>query len=303
MTDEITARGIILNVYPQGENGKRLDVLTDRFGKLCIFASGAAKTGSKLIGALRPMTAAEFMLIRGRSSYRLHTLKVMNTFEAVSTGDYENYCLAMYVLETAGYFSQEGMPEEDAKRLLNLMYLTLEKLGELQPGLPGAEQCAEKRQPAEQRTVGQSTAEQRIAEPRTVGQRAAEYHAAGLVTAIYELRLLMQEGIASERPPVDCTANAEALWKRTLSVRLSQLFSTAPVNGRARAECENPADADNRDRIDADGSDTGENTSVPAASQETFEKKDAESFARAVGALFKKQVPHEFRSLKVLREI
>ena len=61
MTEEITVKGIVLSVSPQSEYNKRVMLITDRLGKICVFAQGSAKQNSKLIGKLRPMTAASLI--------------------------------------------------------------------------------------------------------------------------------------------------------------------------------------------------------------------------------------------------
>ena len=41
--EELTVKGIILATAPQGEYGRRINLLTDRLGRITVFASGAAK--------------------------------------------------------------------------------------------------------------------------------------------------------------------------------------------------------------------------------------------------------------------
>ena len=69
MALDTEAKGIILSAAPQGEYGRRLTILTDRFGKICVFAGSAAKAGSHLTGLTRPMICASFTLSRGRNAY------------------------------------------------------------------------------------------------------------------------------------------------------------------------------------------------------------------------------------------
>ena len=126
---EQTAKGIILASFPQGEYGKRLVVLTDRLGNNTVFAAGASKQGSKLIGAVRPGTCLTLSLIRGRSAWNLHTAGVFESFDAL-TADPERFASAMYLLELSDYFGQEGMEEQESKHLLNLLYVSLKALSE-----------------------------------------------------------------------------------------------------------------------------------------------------------------------------
>lgn len=130
MNEEIELRGIIISTAPQGEYGKRVRMLTDRLGRISAFAGGAAKTKSRIIGAVRPMTCAGFKLMRGRGdAYNIHGVDVIDAFDELSF-DFEAYVYAVYVLEAGEYFSEEGMPEEEAKQLLNLMYVSLNALRE-----------------------------------------------------------------------------------------------------------------------------------------------------------------------------
>ena len=127
MTEEVVTKGIILSSAPQGEYGLRLSVLTDRLGRITVFAAGARKQGSRLMGAVRPMTAAAFSLIRGKQAWTLRQADVMDSFGEL-TADYDLSVYAAYVLELGGYFSEEGLPEEDSRAMLNLMFLTLDAL-------------------------------------------------------------------------------------------------------------------------------------------------------------------------------
>ena len=122
--EELTVKGIILNSAPQGEYGRRLTILTDRLGKVTVFASGAAKAGSHIIGSTRPLTAAEFDLAKGRGAWNLHSVRVIDAFGELPM-DIDVSFYASYVLELGEYFSEAGMPEEDAKALLNLMFVSL----------------------------------------------------------------------------------------------------------------------------------------------------------------------------------
>lgn len=127
MNSEILVKGIVLACVPQGEYGKRIVILSDTLGKITVFASGAAKQTSKIIGAVRPMTAAEFTLGEGRGAKSIHGISVMDAFDEIST-DPETAFYGMYFLELADYFGTEGMAEEDAKQMLNLLFLALSAL-------------------------------------------------------------------------------------------------------------------------------------------------------------------------------
>ena len=126
---EETVKGIVLASFPQGEYGKRLSVLTDRFGKITVFAAGAAKQDSKFIGAVRPMTCATLGIVRGRSAWNLRTAGVIEAFDAPGA-DPDLLFSGMYLMELADWFAQEGMEEQEAKMLLNLLFVSLKALFE-----------------------------------------------------------------------------------------------------------------------------------------------------------------------------
>ena len=127
MTDELIVKGIIISTAPQGDYGRRACIITDKLGRITAFAGGAAKAGSKIIGAVRPMTCASFSLVRGKTAYNLHSVEVIDSFEELAF-DFDISLYAMYVLESGEYFSAEGMPEDESKALLNLMYVTMKAL-------------------------------------------------------------------------------------------------------------------------------------------------------------------------------
>lgn len=131
--EEISVKGIILLTAPQGEYGRRVSLLTDTLGKVTAFAKGAAKQGSKLTGLLRPFTCAEFLLARGRGAYNIHGAKLMDSFAGLSM-DPDGFIYGSYVLEAAAWMSDEGMPAEDAKALLNLIFVTLKALEQKKDG-------------------------------------------------------------------------------------------------------------------------------------------------------------------------
>ena len=127
MNSEQTVRGIIIKAAPYGEYGRRLVMLTDRLGKITVFATGAARAGSHVIGSVRPLTCAEFTLAKGRSAWNLRSVKLIDSFEELSL-DPERYMYAAYILETAEFYSAEGMDETDSKQLLNLIYVSFDAL-------------------------------------------------------------------------------------------------------------------------------------------------------------------------------
>lgn len=134
--EEFAVKGIILDARPQGEYGRRLTMLTDTLGRITVFAQGAAKQGSRLGGAVRPFTAASFLIAKGKNAYNIHGADVIDAFSELPL-DPDISMYAFYVLELTDYFSAEGMPEEESKTLLNTAFVSLSALRrkELSPQL------------------------------------------------------------------------------------------------------------------------------------------------------------------------
>lgn len=182
--EEITVKGIIFEVHPQGEYGKRISLLSDQLGKITVFAAGAAKQNSHIIGACRPFVCGEFILAAGKNARNLHGVKVMESFDAISS-DPDTVFTGTYLLEFASYFTEEGMPPEDAKTVLNLLFVTLKAL-----------------------------------QDRAMGQSGIPTE---LIRRIFELRMLRQEGIYTELP-AEGGEICRMLWDYTLRSGLTGLY-------------------------------------------------------------------------------
>lgn len=193
MTEEVIVKGFILNAAPQGEYGRRLLLLTDSLGKITAFASGAARTSSKIIGSVRPFTAAEFILKKGRSAWNLHEVRVLDAFSELSL-DPDISFYAFYILEVAGYFSEEGMPMEDARELLNLIYVSFDVLRS----------------------------------SKSTGMGDQYVPGLELIRHIFKLRILKIEGEYTLQPEGEDDEDVNALWTYALSSPLSLLYKHLP---------------------------------------------------------------------------
>lgn len=209
-----------MSTAPQGEYGRRLTLLTDRLGKVTVFAQSAAKPKSHLTGLSRPMTCAEFLLAKGKTAYNLHGANLIASFDGLSQS-LEASCYGMYFLELLSYFSQEGMEEGEAKRLLNLTFLALTALKEVIDMQAGAQSKAphtengseaDKEPPKDGRAGGAAV---------HGGEAVFSYE---LIRRIYELRLLVIEGEYTEMPPQKSDAETSALWESVTKGKLSALF-------------------------------------------------------------------------------
>lgn len=201
MSVELIVKGIVLSTYPQGEYGKRLSLITDKLGKITAFASGAARAGSKIIGLARPLTVAEFTLRRGKSAWNLREAKLIDAFSELPA-DFTVCFYAFYVLEVSEYFSVEGMPEEELKELLNLIYVTLEAL----------------RQSITQELVATKTLSSEI------------------IRRVFELRILKIEGEYTLGPATEDDEDVKRLWTYILSAPLSKLYKNTSLINREVCE-------------------------------------------------------------------
>ena len=211
-------KGIVLGVSPQGEYGRRLLLLTDRFGKTTVFAAGAAKPGSHLIGATRPMTCASFLLSRGRSAWNLHGISLIASFSELSHS-VEASLYGMYFLEFASYFAQEGMEAGEAKAMLNLIYLALSALSEAEEAVK-----TEKKETAAELTEAAAAEKAAKTEEKGKGNILAAALRRELIRAFYELRMLLIEGEYTEKPPHTADEAVKKLWQYALKAPLSALF-------------------------------------------------------------------------------
>ena len=122
--DTITATGIVLSSSQVQEADRRLVLLTKERGKITVFARGASRPRSPLLGITRPFLTGEFTLYPGRDAYSLHSAQIREYFDSLSQ-DYDRMTVGLYFLELAGTFSAE---EAESASLLNLLYLTLKAL-------------------------------------------------------------------------------------------------------------------------------------------------------------------------------
>lgn len=124
MTNEITARGIVVSSMPVGENDKRIVLLTKELGKVSAFIRGAKKPTSPLLAAGNPFSFGEFTLYPGRNSYTVRSAHITSYFNEL-LGDLDSVWYGYYFLEIAEYYSKEGLDESTR---LNLLYAALRAL-------------------------------------------------------------------------------------------------------------------------------------------------------------------------------
>ncbi|MBO7364291.1 MAG: DNA repair protein RecO [Lachnospiraceae bacterium] len=130
MQDLPEVNGIVLSSAPAGEADRRVTLLTAEMGKISVFARGARRPTSPLVGVTRPPAFGTFRISAGHSAYTLAGAEIRNHFEEI-VKDMDRSLYASYVLELSAAFSHENVPASD---LLNLLYYTLRALS--RDGIP-----------------------------------------------------------------------------------------------------------------------------------------------------------------------
>ena len=122
--------GMVIKVSSVGEYDRRMVILTWERGKITVFARGAKRPGSSLMGPSRPFAFGKFKLYEGRDSYTLQSADIGRYFEELA-GDMEGACYGQYFLEMADYYTRENV---DGSGMLLLVYQSLRAL--LKPRIP-----------------------------------------------------------------------------------------------------------------------------------------------------------------------
>lgn len=132
MNEQSRLTGIILSVYPIGENDRRLTILTKERGKLSVFARGCRKPNHPLFGVTQPLLYCEFMITEGRTYNFLNSAEGKDFFPHLKE-NLDNIYYSTYFAEMAEYFTVEGM---DERNILNLLFLTFTAMKKKQVPLP-----------------------------------------------------------------------------------------------------------------------------------------------------------------------
>ncbi len=130
MREILEMTGMVIKVSSVGEYDRRMVILTWERGKITVFAIGAKRPGSSLMGPSRPFAFGKFKLYEGRDSYTLQSADIGRYFEELA-GDMEGACYGQYFLEMADYYTRENV---DGSGMLLLVYQSLRAL--LKPRIP-----------------------------------------------------------------------------------------------------------------------------------------------------------------------
>lgn len=128
--NQITVTGMVLAATSIGEYDRRVVILCRERGKIAVFAKGARKPNSVLVGVTSPFSFGEFVVYEGRTSYTLVSASISNYFQELRT-DIEGAYYGFYFMDLANYYAREA---NDETQMLKLLYQTLRAL--LNPRLP-----------------------------------------------------------------------------------------------------------------------------------------------------------------------
>ena len=120
MSEQSIVTGIVLSVYPIGENDRRLTILTKERGKIQVFARGCRKPNHPLFGVTQPLIYCEFVITEGRNYNYLNSAEGKDYFPHLKK-DLESIYYSTYFAEVSEYFTVEGL---DERNILNLLFVT-----------------------------------------------------------------------------------------------------------------------------------------------------------------------------------
>ncbi len=125
MSSIFKVSGIVLSVYPMGENDKSLTVLTKERGKIQLISRGCRRPNHPLFAASNEYVFGEFVIAEGRKLSYLNSAEIHKSFSNLRES-LEGIYYGTYFCELASYFTMEG---QDERNILNLLYLTFTIMG------------------------------------------------------------------------------------------------------------------------------------------------------------------------------
>ncbi|MCR5742453.1 MAG: DNA repair protein RecO [Lachnospiraceae bacterium] len=124
MRETVEVTGVVSFSAPTGEYDRRVVIITRELGRISAFAQGSRKPTSQLVAACRTFTFAKFTLYPGKTAYRVLGAQIVEPFDGMSQ-DLDAMTYGAYLLELAGFFTEEGV---EAGEVVNLLYLSLKAL-------------------------------------------------------------------------------------------------------------------------------------------------------------------------------
>jgi len=116
--------GMVLREYPVGESNKRLVLLTQRHGKITVFARGSRRAQSKLATSL--FSYNEFVIFDGGGFLSLNHVEPIHIFSEIAA-DYDKFCLGCCFLEMADKMLLVKMDTSDILRILLNAFAEMER--------------------------------------------------------------------------------------------------------------------------------------------------------------------------------
>lgn len=121
MSTLIKTKGIVIHEMAINDHDKRIIIFSKEFGKMVVFANGAKRMKSPLLGGTQPFVFGEFQLYEGRNSYTLKQVDIIESFYHIRDSLKPLYT-GIYFLEVVGSVIQEMDPNPE---LLRLLYISL----------------------------------------------------------------------------------------------------------------------------------------------------------------------------------
>lgn len=124
---EIKINGIIINEKNYNEYDKLLTILTDKLGKISVYAFNVRKSKSKKLMATNLFTYGLWTLkISNDGKYNLYEVSIKKDFFDISK-DLDGFYTANYLLKITDYFNYENKEADEFLKLLYYSLVAIEK--------------------------------------------------------------------------------------------------------------------------------------------------------------------------------
>jgi len=120
---EVKVKGIVISEKPYKENDKIIILVTDKLGKISVFAKGARKATSSFLASSSYLVYSEFVLFKKNNYYYISSCSLINSFYNLKI-DLEKLEVMSKVTKKINKILYEGVIEEGIlKLLLNTVFL------------------------------------------------------------------------------------------------------------------------------------------------------------------------------------
>lgn len=122
-------KGIVIKETVTEEADKILTLLTDKKGKISVYAKGAKKTRSGIALSTQFLCYSDFVLFKGKDLYSLNSAEVIEPFYEIRE-DIEKVVYCSHVMEIINDGVSENQPEVRVmKLLLNTLFMIMKPNG------------------------------------------------------------------------------------------------------------------------------------------------------------------------------